>query len=228
MPDHNAIYLHEADTYDRMVSRQQDIIPAIAAIRPYGGLDVADIGAGTGRLSVPIARQARSLVALDASGAMLRVAEAKLAALGLRNWRTEVSSHFPLPLASDSIDMVVSGWSLSYSVNAHVPDGLANLDQAISEMKRVLRSNGTIILIETLGTGCETPHVYEFLQPYYTALAEQYGFSHTWLRTDYTFKDAQEAEELTRFFFGEALAGQVADEQLTRVPECAGIWWLHI
>ncbi len=228
MPDHHVIYEQEADTYDRMISRQPDVTSEIADIRPFAQLDVADIGAGTGRLTVPIARQARSVIALDASRAMLRVAEAKLTQLGLHNWQTIVSPHVPLPLASGAFDLIVAGWSLSYSVHADVPDGPGKLEQALTEMQRVLRPGGTIILLETLGTGYETPHVYAFLQDYYTALTEEYGFSHKWIRTDYTFAHAQEAAELTRFFFDEELAKRVDDQQLVRVPECAGIWWRHM
>lgn len=228
MSDHKAIYMNDAATYDRMVMRQADILPALASIRPFTGLDVADVGAGTGRLTVPIARSARSVVALDASEAMLRIAENKLTRLGLNNWRTAVASHFPLPLPSNSVDLVMAGWSLSYSVHAGVPNGLDNLEQALGEMKRILRPQGTIILIETLGTGYTTPHVYDFLKDYYAALTEQHGFSHTWVRTDYTFANAQEAEELVRFFFNEELAEQVAAQQLSHVPECGGIWWLHL
>jgi hypothetical protein len=57
---------------------------------------------------------------------------------------------------------------------------------------------------------------------------EAYGFSHKWIRTDYEFESVEQAVELTRFFFGEQLADDVHAQKLTRVPECAGIWWLHV
>jgi hypothetical protein len=34
-----------------------------------------------------------------------------------------------------------------------------------------------------------------------------------------------EAEELTRFFFGDELANRIKNEGLLIVPECTGIWW---
>lgn len=76
-----------------------------------------------------------------------------------------------------------------------------NISEVIGEIKRALRINGTVIIFETLGTGSETPSAPDFLQPYYSKLVHDYGFSHKWIRTDYTFDNVKQAEELTRFFF---------------------------
>jgi hypothetical protein len=56
----------------------------------------------------------------------------------------------------------------------------------------------------------------------------EYNFSHTSIRTDYKFKSVEEAEELTRFFFGDELADRVEKQKLVVVPECTGIWWLRV
>jgi hypothetical protein len=37
--------------------------------------------------------------------------------------------------------------------------------------------------------------------------------------------DHAEAEQLTRFFFGDELADQVAFNNIVALPECAGVWW---
>ena len=65
MPDFKAIYAHHADQYDQLVARedyQQNIIRALRQIRPLDGLDVVELGAGTGRLTrmlTPLARGIR-------------------------------------------------------------------------------------------------------------------------------------------------------------------------
>ena len=56
---------------------------------------------------------------------------------------------------------------------------------------------------------------------------EAAGFASTWVRTDYRFSSAAEAEELIGFFFGPELAARVAGEGMLVVPECTGIWWRH-
>jgi hypothetical protein len=93
-------------------------------------------------------------------------------------------------------------------------------------MKRVLRPGGAIIILETLGTGRETPQPpAPALAAYYDWLENEHGFNHTWIRTDYRFASVDEAEALTRFFFGDNLAGRIRRDNLTILPECTGIWW---
>ncbi len=89
----------------------------------------------------------------------------------------------------------------------------------------MLRPGGTIIILETLGTGYETPHSPDSLMAYYAFLEEEEGFSSTWIRTDYQFESLTEAEALTRFFFGESMADKVISEDPVILPECTGIWW---
>jgi hypothetical protein len=37
-----------------------------------------------------------------------------------------------------------------------------------------------------------------------------------------------EAEELSRFFFGDELGNKVVQNNWTILPECTGVWWLKI
>ncbi|MGF7047853.1 ubiquinone/menaquinone biosynthesis C-methylase UbiE [Paenibacillus sp. DS2015] len=228
MPDHTSIYEKEAEKYHELISKQPILKDEIEAIRPFSGLDVVDMGAGTGRLSTVLATQAQSLIALDASEAMLQITANRLRTAGLNNWQTQVADHRKLPLANSSADLIISGWSISYLGGNHIPDWEHNIDTVIREMSRVVRSDGTLIIIETLGTGFEVPSPPDFLQPYYSALIHKYGFSHKWIRTDYEFDHIQQAEELTRFFFGDVLANRVVNEHRVHLPECAGIWWLQL
>ncbi len=54
MPSLEEIYARHGERYERLVSREDhegNILAAIREIRPADGLDVVDLGAGTGRLS---------------------------------------------------------------------------------------------------------------------------------------------------------------------------------
>jgi hypothetical protein len=93
------------------------------------------------------------------------------------------------------------------------------------EIQRVLRPGGTVIIFENFGTGAETPDPPDFLQAYYNALVQEYGFEHRWIRTDYQFADVEEAEQLTRFFFGNEIADKAVNKHGVHLPECAGVWW---
>ncbi|WP_028608495.1 class I SAM-dependent methyltransferase [Paenibacillus harenae] len=228
MPDHNAIYKNEAERYHQLISKQPDLRECIDELRPFRGLDIVDLGAGSGRLTAVLAPQAKSIIALDASEAMLEVTAAGLKEAGLTNWSTIAADHRRLPLADQSADLIVSGWSICYLGDSSLADWERNIREVIGEIKRVLRPGGTVIIFETMGTGYETPHPPAFLKPYYSALTEQYGFSHKWIRTDYRFDNAAQSEQLTRFFFGDELADRVVQQKLLQVPECAGVWWLHL
>jgi ubiquinone/menaquinone biosynthesis C-methylase UbiE len=228
MPDHTHIYEKEAQQYHEMISRQAGLQDCIEEIRPFSGLDIADIGAGTGRFTTVLAAKARSVIALDASEAMLRITADRLNEAGLANWRTQAADLRRLPLEDQSADLIVAGWTICYLASTNVTGWEHSLSQVMGEIKRVLRKGGTIIIFETLGTGVETPAAPNFLKAYYSLLTERYGFSHKWIRTDYVFDSVKQAERLTRFFFGDELADRVVDQELVQVPECAGVWWLQL
>lgn len=229
MPNHDEIYQDSSILYEDMVSRQLDLTEPIHAIRPFAGLDVLDLGAGSGRLSSIIAPEAKSLISTDISSAMLELLDKKLTQRGLnRNWTTAVADHRSLPIADASIDLAVSGWSISYLTNTDNSDWEHNLALVLNELTRVMRPNGTIIIFETMGTGTETPNPPGFLTSYYDQLENKYGFNHRWIRTDYSFANVEEAKENTEFFFGAELAQRIEENGWSTVPECAGIWWKHV
>jgi hypothetical protein len=94
-----------------------------------------------------------------------------------------------------------------------------------------LRPGGTIIIMETLGTGYEMPTPPDELVAYYAYLEGEAGFSSTWIRTDYLFESLAEAQALTSFFFGEEMVEKVvreAGQDHVVLPECTGIWWLDL
>jgi hypothetical protein len=81
-----------------------------------------------------------------------------------------------------------------------------------------------LILIESLGTGFESPHRPEVLRNYLDYLDKD-GFASKWIRTDYLFKDLTEARALTSFFFVEDPMPMWEGENGVIVPECTGLWW---
>lgn len=223
-PNHDEIYRSRAAEYDRLISAQPSLGARIDALRPLAGLDVVDLGAGSGRLTVPIAAMAGTVLAVDLSPAMLEVAAAKLTASGARNWRTAVGTHLRIPVEDASADLVVSGWSIAYTAASDAdPDGNA-LAAVLAEIRRVLRPGGTAVIFETMGTGFSAPNPPAFLLSYYDALQRIHGFAHECFPFDYTFADAAEAERLSRFFFGDEIGDKVAASGSPVVPEFAGVW----
>lgn len=233
MTDHfQNIYANHADQYEALVARedyQGNILAALQQIRPLAGLDVVEFGAGTGRLTCLLAPLVKSIRAYDGSAHMLEVATARLQTLNLSNWQTAVADNRNLPAESASADLAIEGWSFGHCVG-WFPDSWRNeVSAALAEMRRVLRPGGTMVLMETMGTGRETPQPpNQGLADLYDWLEREHGFSSTTIRTDYRFESLDEAERLARFFFGDELAGTVVRNNWMILPECTGVWWKNI
>jgi ubiquinone/menaquinone biosynthesis C-methylase UbiE len=224
------IYQSEGDRYEALVSRedhQANIQKAIDEIITVDSLDILDLGAGTGRLTLLLAPRVKSIRAFDASAEMLRVCRERLVASGLSNWQVAIADHRQLPVADHSVDLVISGWSVAYLVVWHAETWQVELGKWMDEMKRVLKPAGKIILFESLGTGNETPIQLEHLKDYYPWLDEA-GFQSKWIRTDYRFETMEEAADLAGFFFGAEMADRIRADELVILPECTGVWWKSV
>ena len=221
------IYQNDGDRYEALISREDylgNIPRAIDEIINVNGLDVLDLGAGTGRLTLMLAPRVKSIRAFDVSAEMLRVCRERLIASGLSNWQVDVADHRQLPVEDHSVDLVVSGWSVSYLSVWNQENGDSELDTWLAEMRRVLRNDGMIILLESLGTGNESPVRLKHVEPTYRWL-DNNEFQNKWIRTDYKFESIDEAEELSRFFFGDELGDKTRQNNWIILPECTGVWW---
>ncbi|MDX1994408.1 MAG: class I SAM-dependent methyltransferase [bacterium] len=222
------IYVSKAAQYDALVSAedyQGNLLPALDAIRPLAGLEVVEFGAGTGRLTRLLAPIVKFIRAYDGSAHMLGTAAQRLGEMGLVNWTVTQADNRTIPAEDASADLAIAGWTFGHSV-AWYPDlWQEEIGRMLAEMQRILRPDGTMIILETLGTGRETPAPpTPGLAAYYSWLEDAQQFTMRWVRTDYQFTSVAEAEQLTRFFFGDALADRVLSEGMLILPECTGIW----
>jgi ubiquinone/menaquinone biosynthesis C-methylase UbiE len=211
-----AIYRERADDYDRLVAAEDaggHLVPAIEAVARRRLDRVIDVGAGTGRIARLLS--GAQAIAIDRSPAMLAVARRHLPRAAL-----VVADAGALPVASGWADAAIAGWVLGHQRGWN-PDGWRRaIGRCLDEMDRALAPGGVSIVIETLGTGVETPRVSGELAEYHRWLEEERGFARRELRTDYLFASEDEARALCGFFFGDA-----AFVRGPRVPECTGLWW---
>ena len=239
MPTEKEVYEAHADQYQRLVQRedyQNNILSAIEDYCPLSGLDVVELGAGTGRITGLLAPHVHSIRAFDASAHMLDVAEKALRALNLPNWQLGMADHRQIPVDDSSADLVIAGWSFCYLAVWGGVEWKSALQDGLNEIERILRPGGTVLIIESLGTGTEKPRPPQHLGPYFVWLTEApfgdgTGFEHGWVRTDYRFESLEEAVELSTFFFGEEMGQEVREKnwqipfRALVLPECTGIWW---
>jgi ArsR family transcriptional regulator len=108
------------------------------------GLQVADIGTGTGVLALELASLGLDVIGLDQSSAMLEAARRKWAAIANDSpGRVEfrIGDAHELPLETASMDAVFAHMVLH---------SLADPERAIREMARVARPGGEVILVDFL------------------------------------------------------------------------------
>lgn len=227
MPTEKEVYDSHADQYERLILREDcdnNLPQAINRIKNTIGLDIIELGAGTGRLTRFLAQGARSIAASDLSLHMLATARVVLQQQHATNSAICVSDMRHTPYADHRADMIIAGWSFCYLAVWGEKKWKNELEAGLDEAKRLLRPGGVLILLENYGTGFETPNPPPHLDPYFHFLKDS-GFQETFIRTDYAFRSLEEALALSGFFFGEEMAIKVKKNQWTRLPECTGILW---
>ncbi len=226
MPDHKLTYQSQAEQYEALVNRedyQGNLLKTIQGIIPLSGLTVVESGTGSGRFSKLFAPLVNSMAAFDLSPAMIKEARQGLRQYKTANVHLGCADHRFLPMPDQFADLVISGWSVCYLKTWGAEDWRDQVNQAVSEFKRVCKPDGKIIIVETLGTGETTPNPPEKLVSYLNFL-EEIGFQRFWIRTDYRFQSKAELENLIGFFFGEEMLQAVSKENPQIMPECTGIW----
>ncbi|MGH9128139.1 MAG: class I SAM-dependent methyltransferase [Acidimicrobiales bacterium] len=111
----------------------------VAAARPVPGMSVLDLGAGSGQLSIPFARQAERVIAVDISQAMIELLRANATDAGLDNIEGRVGPIESIQLAAGSVDLVVSNYALHHLRD---PDKAA----AIKAAAGWLRPGGRVVI----------------------------------------------------------------------------------
>ncbi len=107
-------------------------------IDPVFGKTVVDLGAGTGRHSLPIAEAGARVIGIDSSPQMLWIAAQKSAGLGPQAplWM-QLELPARIPIADRSVDAVIFGLAAEH---------IQALDRVLQEVVRILRPGGYCVL----------------------------------------------------------------------------------
>ena len=201
---------YEADRYERLKAREDyehNLRAALSAIRSFDHADIVEWGAGTGRVSALLAPRGPVDDRLRSQSHMLHVAAAKYRALASLALAASPAIITDGAAADRVADVSLAGWTLCYLARKFYGEiWQQQLTQAIEQMRRVLRPGGTIIIIETLGTGCDRAAPRDWLAEYYRLSGKRAAVStRRGCAPIISSTSLDEAVELISFFFGDAV-----------------------
>ena len=119
-------------------------------------------------------------------------------------------------------DLVIEGWSFGHTVADRPGDEATTCDALVTAARSLLKPDGRLAIIETLGTNTTQPGPPRpYLERFYSHLEGVHHFERHVLRTDYRFPSLQEARHVMGFFFGSSMAESLISAE---VPEWTGVW----
>ena len=196
------LYRLEPELYDRLATAER-LHPGIISWLPGDAGQIAEIGAGSGRLTMQLIERAQGIVAVEPAQPLRQLLRRKLAAAGHGDRVDVVPGFFDeLPLPSDSADLVVT---CSAFTPAPEHGGAAGL----AEMERVGRPGGLVAIVWPNHLGWLAAHGYRYVS-FPGPMSVEFG-------------SPREAVELAQIFYPRA-AGEIRRRGSRQVPfEVLGI-----
>ena len=228
---HWLIYGALGGLYDRMKAFEDPddaLMGEIGRIHSVVGADVVELGCGTGYLTRKLAGTARSVRAYDSSGHMVRVARRLCARTGVGNCTFAVADHRSIPIENAVADIVVGAWTiLSLVVATWENDWQKELDRCVAEARRLLRSGGAVMVVETANLCGELPDGqiwHPKRRDFLAYLEDHHGFLKTYFRREWRYQSVRQAARLTSLFHGRWVARAIRRSRVPAVTESVGIW----
>ncbi|HVP17833.1 MAG TPA: class I SAM-dependent methyltransferase [Spirochaetia bacterium] len=227
-PHFELIFGRHAEDYHELVSHEDwkgNLPGALVEAANFNGRTVVELGAGTGRLTLILARLGARVLAFDRSQHMLDQAAANAREGGLTNVTFGLADNRAVPLPDGTAEVVIEGWSFGHTVSLAEGAWRIAAEALLAESMRLLKPDGTLVIVETLGTGTRMPEPPGSVLPvFYGFLERQLGFASRWVRTDYRFSSLTEARRLVELFFGRMVEYELLEGGEVIVPECTGVW----
>ena len=190
------LYRLEPELYDRLATAER-LHPGILDWLPRSVERIAEVGAGTGRLTLDLVGRGREIVAVEPAAPLRKILMHKLAAAD-HGGRVRVVPGFfdDLPLPGDWADLVVA-------CSAFTPSREHGGDAGLAEMERVCKPGGLVAIVWPNHINWLAAHGYRYVSFAGPMSAE--------------FASPGEAAELAAIFFPHA-AGEVRRRGRRRVP----------
>ena len=187
------------------------------------GLDVLDIGCGTGFHLPRFAGQARSVVGVEPHAPLARRAQARVAQTGLTNVSIRLAAAQATGLPDSSVDVAHARWAYFFGPGC---------EPGLAELERVLRPGGTAYLIDIDATRSTFGRWFRQAWPSYDPPAverfwRRLGWTQERLTITWEHQTREEFETVLRLEFTPAYAGRILAEDPLRtgVDYAVNLWW---
>jgi ubiquinone/menaquinone biosynthesis C-methylase UbiE len=138
-------FARQAETFNHWAEQADADVAARfgTALGEAGRGRLLDVACGPGVVTAALAPHAASVVAFDATRAMLEKAKARCAKAGLHNVEFKTGDAEKLPFGDGKFDGVVTRLAIHH---------FANPQQALNEMFRVLRPGGAAVIVDAVSS----------------------------------------------------------------------------
>ena len=221
------IYREEAEAYHAMIAREdidRSVFKALIGTGVLAVRSLLDLGSGTGRIPLLLHDKIPHIVAFDLHEAMLREQLVQRRAVN-GQWPLAQGDMRQLPFADGEFEMVTAGWALGHFCGWFAGEWQTQMRSVLSEMRRVVKPGGPVVILETMSTGSLEPKPPNAdLAAYYAWIEGEWGFERQLLATDFVFDSVEDAVAHSEFFFGPELAASIREQGWARLPEWTGYW----
>ncbi len=193
---------------------------AIRRVRDWAGVDVLDVGCGTGFHLPRLAVDAASVVGVEPHPGLLAAAGRRVA--GLPHCELRQGSAQALPVADRSVDLVQARWAYFFGPGC---------EPGIREVRRVLRRGGAFVVIDNDPTRSTFGRWFRRAQPAYDAVAVErfwarQGFTREALDIRWSFERRADLKAVVRIELPPDVADAVLAEHVgTDVDYAVNLWW---
>ena len=203
------------------VDRDGLIEAAMAALHPFEGTDLVDVGCGTGfHLPRFVELGCASVVGIEPHPPLVDVARERIA--GMPRVRVEEGVAQSLPLADDSVDIAHARRAYFFG---------AGCEPGLRELERVLRPGGTAFVLDNDATRSTFGRWFARAHPSYDAVAVErfwarQGWSRERLTISWDFDTRADLEAVVGIEFPQTAAeGILAEHEGTGVDYAVNLWW---